>query len=369
MLWDTIWRPIVSLPFLMRETASQQDALRLLLAVRGLSRAHRELEWSLWAELQGPFLRHVEFQCAARYLRCELAQRQLFVEIDTFLRVRCRRQACIAGGFAAWRLDRSLQTDSGGDGYPRAIRSSTIFDGYARRDVWVPSNVDLFVEAGEDDIFVADAIGVRFVIFCTSLFRNARMITYDSFVDHDEDDLRRRIDETDVASMLDEFEFGQDVRRLCRDQMDLDRLVTPEAHHNFSSMRTYSFHATTRDPFFPTTLNVIFCTPNRQSPSPEASYVERVLTSFDLTHRRIACRVSPESGAYLFRARDASVHALAHRRLEIADGVFHRSREDVRRTLERLRRYIERGFSVRGEEFTGRLFNSALEKCSACEEP
>lgn len=337
VLWDVIWRPILSLSFLFQ--GNVWDALRMLCTVRQLSRAHQRLECDLWDEIDSPYLRHIEFPYALRILWCELVQRRFLHDVERLARNVTQRRVCIAGGFAAWKFERCLDARHGGDGYPRATRQTSVFDGYARREVWVPSDVNVFVETGDDDDLVLEAIGTRYVFFCSQMFNDPRVVTSGpTYTTHEED----VVTAIDLTQCLDELEFGQDVRRMCRDQLFLDRLM--EEPPPAIPGRSYSLYATKHEPLVPTRLTVTFT-----DDPPRRDYDARVLTSFDLAHCKIACRVNGETGAYIFRGADACAKTLSQRRIQLSDGSLSRSRASLRETLKRIRLYMERGFSVRGD--------------------
>ena len=336
VLWDVIWRPMLSFSFLFQGSA--WDALRMLCTIRQLSRAHRRLEYDLWDEIDSPYLRHVTFPYALRMLWCELVQRRFLYDVERLARDVTRRRVCIAGGFATWKFARCLDARHGGDGYPRATRQTSVSDGYVRREVWVPSDVNVFIEAGDDDDLVLEAIGTRYLFFCAQMFNDPRVITTDPTCTHEED----VVTAIDLTECLDELEFGQDVRRMCRDQLFLDRFLeeTPPAIPG----RSYSFNATKHEPLVPTRLTVTIT----DGPPPQ-NYDARVLSSFDFAHCKIACSVNGETGAYVFRGTDVSATSLSQRRIQLSDGSLTRSRASLRETLKRIRLYIERGFSVRGD--------------------
>ena len=346
MLWDVIWRPVMSLPFLFQNPPS--EAIRMVSTVRQLSHAHKRLELSLWEEIESPFLRHVAFPYALRILWCELVQRRFLVDVQMMAADVVNRRVCIAGGFAAWRFERFLDTRRGGDGYPRATRQTSVSDGYARREVWVPSDVNVFVETGDDDDLVLQLITTRYIFFCAQMFNDPRVVTSSPDRAHEED----VVTTLDLTEHLDALEFGQDVRRLCRDQALLDRLL--EETSPTMPGRSYVLCAAKHEPLVPTRLNVTFT-----DDPPQQRYVERVLASFDLVHCKIACRVDGETGAYAFHSAGGCVETLTHRRIQVSDGPLTRSRASLKETLERIRRYIERGFSVRGD----RVFHMDTETC------
>jgi len=335
-MWDVVWRPILSLPFLFQCPA--WVALRMLCTVRQVSRAHKRLECNLWNEIGIPFLHHVAFPYALRMFWCELVQRRFLLDVERIVMDVTKRRVCIAGGFAAWKFERCLDARHGGDGYPRAMRQTSVSDGYARREVWVPSDVNVFVETGDDDDLVLEAIGTQYVFFCSQMFNDPRVATSGPTCT-DEEDVVTTIDLTEY---LDELEFGQDVRRMCRDQLFLDRFM--EATHSTLPGRSYSFYATKHEPLVPTRLTVTFT-----DEPPRQNYDARVLTSFDLAHCKIACRVNGETGAYVFCGSEDCAKALSQRRIQLSDGSLTRSRASLWQTLQRIRLYIERGFSVRGD--------------------
>lgn len=345
VLWDVLWRPVISLPFLFQGSA--WDALHMLCTVRQLSRAHKRLECNLWDEIDSPFLRQVAFPYALRILWCELVQRRFLHDVQGLVRDVTQRRMCVAGGFAAWKFERCLDTRHGGDGYPRATRQTSVSDGYVRREVWVPSDVNVFVETGEDDELVLEAIGTRYVLFCSQMFNDPRVVTSGPTCTHEED----AVTADDLTQCLDEFEFGQDVRRMCRDQFLLDRVL--EETHSAIPARSYSFYATKHEPLVPTRLTVTVT-----DEPPRRDYVARVLNSFDLAHCKIACRVSGETGAYVFYGADLCANTLSQRRIQLSDGSLTRSRASLRETLRRMRLYVERGFSVRGDH----VFHDAAKK-------
>ena len=80
-LWDALWRALTSLSFLFH--IAPCDAMTLVTTIRQLSRAHRDLEQSLWKEIESPFLRVVTFPFACRILWCELLQRRLQISVET----------------------------------------------------------------------------------------------------------------------------------------------------------------------------------------------------------------------------------------------------------------------------------------------
>lgn len=337
MLWDVLWRPMLSLSFIFHK--SPCDALRTLCIVRQLSHAHKRLERGLWDDIDSPFLRHVKFPYALRILWCELVQRRFLVDVETLVTDITQRRVCIAGGFPAWKFERCLDVRHGGDGFPRATRQTSVSDGYARREVWVPSDVNVFIETGDHDDLVLEAIGTRYLFFCSQIFNDPRVVTSGPRCTHEEEDV---VTALDLTQYLDELEFGQDVRRLCRDQMFLDGIL--EETPSTVPGRSYTFHARKHEPLIPTRLTVTVT-----DDPPRRDYDARILTSFDLTHCKIACRVDNATGAYAFRGPDGCAETLSQRRIQISDGSLTRSRASLRETLERIRRYIERGFSVRGD--------------------
>ena len=349
MLWDVIWRPMLSVPFLFH--SPPWDAIRTLCIIRQLSHAHKRLECDLWDEIDSPFLRHVAFPYALRILWCELVQRRFLVDVETLVTDITQRRVCIAGGFAAWKFERYLDARHGGDGYPRATRQTSVSDGYARREVWVPSDVNVFVETGDDDDLLLEAIGTRYLFFCSQMFNDPHVITSGPKCTHEEEDV---VTALDLTQYLDELEFGQDVRRLCRDQMFLDGILeeTPSAVPG----RSYTFYARKHEPLIPTRLTVTVTDDPRRG-----DYDARILTSFDLAHCKIACRVDDATGAYAFRGSEGCAETLSQRRIQISDGSLTRSRASLRETLERIRRYIERGFSVRGD----RAFHGDADKSTS----
>lgn len=339
VLWDVIWRPMLSLPFLFHRPL--WDALCTLCIVRQLSHSHNRLERDLWNEIDSPFLCHVAFPYALRILWCELVQRRFLVDVETLVTNITQRRVCIAGGFAAWKFERCLDARHGGDGYPRATRQTSVSDGYARREVWVPSDVNVFVETGDDDDLVLEAIGTRYLFFCSQMFNDPRVGTSGpKCTDEEEENV---VTALDLTEYLDELEFRQDVRRLCRDQMFLDGLLeeTPPTVPG----RSYTFYSRKHEPLVPTRLTVTVT----DHPPQGEKFDARVLASFDLTHCKIACRVDDATGAYAFRGSDGCAETLSQRRIQISDGSLTRSRASLRETLERIRRYIERGFSVQGD--------------------
>lgn len=347
VLWDVIWCPIISLPFLFNNPPLQ--ALCLVSTIRQLSHAHKRLEYRLWKEIESPFLRHVAFPYALRILWCELLQRRFLIDIHMIVTNMTGRRSCIAGGFAAWRLERCLDTRHNGDGYPRATRQSFVSDGYARREVWVPSNVNVFVETGDEDDLVLEVIATRYILFCAQMFNDPRVMTLNFKHAHE----RNVVTALDLTQHLDEFEFGQDVRQLCRDQMFIDRLLEETSPTKLGN-QSHTLSSAKHEPLVPTRLNVTFT-----EDSPQRRYIEWVLASFDLAHCKIACRVDDDTGAYVFYGSEDCAETLTQRRIQLSDGSLTHSRASQRETLERIRRYIERGFSVRGD----RVFHLDVKKC------
>lgn len=328
----------------------------LFARTRALSRRHSDLEVELWRECDVPFLRDAPFFHRLRVLWCELVQRHFLADVVRHVRVTTRRHACIAGGYAAWRWYRSLDVQYGGDGYPRTLRASQVWDGYLRRQEWIPSHISLFVEAhggDEDDAVVLDVVRACYEQFCVRLYHDVRCFTVTGPVDS-------RCGETDVTDAhltecLDELEFGQDVRGLCRDQMTLDRFIERDGTTPVF-LRVVTLHITRSEFLVPTRLRVVFT-------KSETPFVPHLLSSFCLPHCKLACEVDSSNGQYRFQGDALGAEMLAQRRLCISDGALVRSREELRLILQRMRRYVERGFSVRGDR---RVFRTMPKNSIEC---
>lgn len=348
-LSDCLWQRLFCLQFVYRHVhAADFEALYRTLACTCTTFRH-EMHRT-WRDLSRPYLSHIRPVHAYHVLACEMHQRRMMSSIATRLALVGVADACVAGGYAAWQLERLLDTEMGRDAFPRTIRGTHVWSGRPMRRVWIPGDVDLFVHCDDTELAL-DLVVECYREFATRLYsEHVRVHTsssevYGGGVDRDDDGVpptEEYVEELARAVGLSEHCVSRCVDRRASTAVTYAPCIV-EAVHNVVVER--------HEPLFPLRLNVIFtCKPPMTGTT---SYAAWVCESFDMSHCRAAV-VATDDGRLSFTTSRPTVSDLFQRRLRLTEMAFCNLRT-CRNTVDRVDKYLSNGFTFEGDDVNGHL--------------
>lgn len=336
---DCLWYKLFTLSFLFR---FDEDWTPLLRAMACVCSSFRHEMGRLWLELSRPYFSQLYPLCAYRALDCELSQRRMIASIVSHLSVVGVHDVCVAGGFAAWHLERWIDTQMERDAFPRTVRGTHVWSGRPMRKVWIPGDVDLFVHA-EDPELCMSIITEVYREFCDRIFSETTRVHISSSADYHES---ARMDDRDV---LPTEEYIEQVARTLNLQehgisMCTDARNRTQQYHPTVVQTSHHIVAEDSETMLPVRLNVVFteCPPHR-------SYDTFVLESFDMHHCRVALSVSLETGDLSFACTHKAFLDLSQRRLHLTDRAFCNIQTCVN-TVQRVDKYLACGFTFEGDD-------------------
>ena len=305
--------------------------LALVCGVRRVCRAFRVPLDALWRAISRPYLANDDIGYANRVLMCEYAARRLVQGLEDRLR-QAGIHACVAGGFAAWQLERRMQTDDGTSAFPSTMRGTTFYDGLPRNSVWIPMDIDVFF-AGDSDValpIVQDLYGhFSRRLFGVSGVLSTRTVCSDDYYagepeETTPDTLRRMMADAKFPHTI----ADQAVRAMQRARAG-HRVL-----HKTWRINSYS------EPIFATEINVVQIAP----PIAGRAYPSWVFDGFDLAHCCVA--LSVDAGQWRFECAPGAQESLHRRQLR-----FHTTpgtAGSTAATVRRLIKYFRNGFSFVG---------------------
>jgi hypothetical protein len=246
----------------------------------------------------------------------------------------------VAGGGAAWHLERRLETLRGNDAFPLVTRSNTILPvGRGGRGyLWVPSNIDVFVHAS-DSSTVHVLVRQCYETFLNDMFGRVgeelvgcrHTSTQSSPAGTQE--MRRDV----VACLVRDFHLDERLCMECRAH-DYAMDVTSRVEE------VYEYRCFHQEPLVSSALNVMHTT----APPEGTAFAEWVVGGFDLAHCAVVMDVDPFTGMWTFEGSRRSCRALMHRRLHLLPGCFSDTLKCVVH-VERLCKYSFWGFTHEGD--------------------
>ncbi len=126
----------------------------------------RHMSCDVWLKgVHQPYLAHIPQRLGV--LRTEVRMRRFLARLQQDLAlILGLYDVGIVGEYAAWSLERVVETNQGRDSYPHTTRSSTIWDGRTRLSAWFPERFDVVVECGDREMeavtCVVDAYNATF---------------------------------------------------------------------------------------------------------------------------------------------------------------------------------------------------------------
>ena len=109
---------------------------------------------SLYRIVERPYIDFLEdINMRALLVHCDFALNSFLQDVQdlsTMLNV----EIVCAGGYAAWRLERHLQTQSGESVLPRSIRSTTFEQCRHMMEFWIPQDIDLYTTESDSELVI-----------------------------------------------------------------------------------------------------------------------------------------------------------------------------------------------------------------------
>lgn len=349
-LIDTIWARLASWEGVWLFWEGRfASPLCMVFTVRALTSSVRKCTHSnsLWTSICRPYLIHVEDRYRERVVLCEYAIRKFVYSVTSTFAYNDEVNVTFAGGFAAWQLERQIQTLHHLDGFPRCLRDTTFSDGLPRNDLWIPDDINVFFTG--DETRVLPVILQSYGSFCKLLFDLLFLpfIRQEERVDMDADEEEHDAEKLFHRTMID-AQFPcviaegalRDFNK-CRDGM---------GNNSLSVVRKWRLSSRTEF-LFPTDINIVQTRRMDNSLDLSSPYSERLLASFDLSHCCVAVRVG-NAGEWLFEYNDEAADCIKHRRLRFNSSGFLQCKASTIDTVKRLVKYHMNGFTFRGVPFT-----------------
>lgn len=338
-LSDCLWQRLFCLQFVYRHVhAADFEALYRTLTCACAALRH-EMHRT-WRELSRPYLSHIRPIHAYHVLACEMHQRRMIASIVARLGLVGVDDVCVAGGYAAWQLERLLDAEMGRDAFPRTIRGTHVWNGRPMRRVWIPGDVDLFVHCDDAELAL-DLVVECYREFATRLYsEHARVHTSSSEVygDVDRDDDGVLPTEEYVEELARAIGLSEHCVSSCVDRRaETYAPCIVDTVHNVVVER--------HEPLFPLRLNVIL---TRAPPRGTPSYAAWVCQSFDMSHCRVAVAAT-DDGRLRFATSRTAVADLFLRRLRLTEMAFCNLRT-CRNTVDRVDKYLSNGFTFEGDD-------------------
>ena len=338
-LFDCLWSRLMDLSFLYEYGP---DGIDVAVRLSATCIVLRTQLIRLWLDLDRPFLAHMSIEHSCRALHYELEQRRLLHRTTECLRIIGTKHVCVAGGYAAWQLERHMDAVVGRDAFPRTVRGIQLWS--SRRcinEIWTPGDVDIFLHSDDMDMTM-DVVTACYREFTDVLFgRNCKMHTSCQLSYGDENDGASLPTEVHVEQLARRTDLPEHLVDRC---VDHRRNATPRERS--SIVRTaWNLMAHARDPLLPSRLNIVFTS---APPAWCDDYAAWVTSSFDLRHCCVAMSVGHE-GDLFFHAHAHTVRMLSCRRVELTPSSF-ANVTTCANTMHRIQKYLSNGFSVMGDD-------------------
>ena len=183
---DCVWRRLLSLEFLV--TCAGDDPVAVLTPLSSVCKVLRAELQRLWATLARPYLGTVPLTLAARELAFEVHERRLLASAVARLAAVGVCDVCVTDEYAAWHLERALDTALGRDGLPRTVRGTHVWSGRTMHRLWFPSAIEIHLHAA-DVALAVDIVAECFRDFVTRVDSDhARVFQLTEHGDDDDDD-------------------------------------------------------------------------------------------------------------------------------------------------------------------------------------
>lgn len=306
--------------------------------IRLVCRELAAIDTDLLRAVGRPYLRLTDARFARRQILCEYATRRLVHRVQT-MGTLLGIDFVVAGGFAAWELERARETERGNDAFPRARRCTAVNDRIPRHRAWTPGDIDLFFSG--DAEMALEIVQAAYQEWCATLFsaRRAQVVTthlvaYDCY----------------EAEACDGATFRRAMAQLGLPEPIISQAFTSlERAPHSASFTTDMLQQTWRlsstdEVLFPSEINVI----HTRRPPEGVDYAHWITRHFDFVHCCVALEVASD-GAWVFHAEESARRALAARRLEFNASQFRNSGTLIV-TVRRIAKYHMNGFTFLGDE-------------------
>lgn len=339
-LFDCLWSRLIDLSFVYRYGPDAISVVATLSATCSLLR--RELI-RLWLDIRRPYLAQLCLEHSFRAVLCEMEQRRLIERTTECLGLVGTEHVCVAGGYAAWQLERHVDSAVGRDAFPRTVRGIELCNTrHVMNDIWTPGDVDLFVHSDDVELTM-DVVSACYREYTDVLFGSKCKVYTSCHLGYGDE----TPDEDPYLPTSHRVE--QLARRTDLPEYIVDRCVhhhhahTPGARANIV-VTAWNLMAHARDPMLPSRLNVIFT----KKPPCEEDYAAWITSSFDLRHCCVIVDVARD-GTLHYRVHPHTVRVLSARRLEFTPGTF-ANETTCANTMRRIQKYMSNGFSIFGDD-------------------
>lgn len=340
--WDTLcsyhhcWELVVNKQWKCSEAAIM--CVHLMLTCK---RLHTNVSL-LQKDIHRPWLKEVDMAYTIRMLTIELATRRMIRSMTTTIVPLIARDTTVtcAGGFVAWELERSINTANGRDAFPRTFSDTSIGNvapNISYAPMWVPVDIDFFIEADDVELVYDLSNGVYKQYICDMFDCDQANVLEEHAGSYWQDD-----QDTTSTSYL---------KRLLEDLLPArwvelwlsqktDNVPQPE-------LQSTSFSSNYNEPLTPCIVNIIF--------------VKNFdIHTFDFEHCKVSLDVT-NAGEYSFRCTPNAIKCLSERRLESAIKCPH---ANTKRLVNRIIKYVRRGFSIPGTPLTCTRHTKGVDICS-----
>lgn len=334
---------------------SPKDAAIACVRIGMLCHALRGNLMDLVRDLGRPYLLLPSgFSIIERTIVYELAMRHFVHRVLTLGRACGLEHMTVAGGFAAWQLERRTESLHGRDAFPRAVRGIEWVSpapGFNPCAAWLPDDVDIYVACRNVEDVEAVMAGPLIQLaedLATIPRKKKDVAVWRNYVytnDYVSDTTSHQIDDPVhyVSHQFAACHMNEDTRRLAEERVRRDVAEARIHDDDASSVVTHVWRAgcrsLARTPMAVGSINLVHTTP----PPTGRDYSQWITSRFDLRHCAIALGVDATTGQWRFACDDDARDALARREIRFGPNALRREYE-ADRTIDRVYKYLRRGF-------------------------
>ena len=313
---------------------------------------------NLYRIVERPYIDLVEdINMRALLVHCDFALNTFLEDVQNVSKMLNVEIVC-AGGYAAWRLERHLQTQSGESVLPRSIRSTTFEQCGHMVEFWFPQDIDLYTTESDTELVIL-ILQETYVKFISSLWGThaERMCAF----------LPGQNDDSDWSTDDDERLQSQHelMEHLKSNNEGLSNTLLAQLKRHTSLSRTYPWRACKMRKMW-TLMNSaaigfephVVTVWNVEGKSDGESLSQMLTTSMFLSHSSV--QLCADNGDWKYCGTLQSLQDVSDRRLRIVNT------NSYRRLLQMLGHYLSRGFcfscTSENRGFEGKAFRILSER-------
>lgn len=343
---DAMWERLCTLEHIATTIGRQPDAiLHVYRVVCTLCRTlHGRMRERLWTQIHRPYL--IGTAHAHNNARHELSLRCLVAGMQRGAMLWNVKHMTVVGNFAAWQLERALETHRGNKAFPFVERASTHKSGFPKGTVWVPAEMSVYVGC-DDEQRVLDVVTCPYLRYLEhTSWTSSRVIRFVTRrLKTRFEDLSDQMSASEVKRLLTRHGYPEDVITACTLHHREHEEIAPYSFENFIHGIVKIMPVDANDALCPIQLNVI-----RTSPPPaNVEYDAWIREHINLRHCAIGIDVHPQTLQWNFSCTEEARCALMHRRIAFSRDAFS-TMEQARRTMHSVGKYLFLGFSIPGDQ-------------------